>query len=430
MNSSSSPQRSPHSSPVPGSALRHSDFLGAATQEEQLHDSLSGLDIFSDPSDLPYPDEPASVSQPASDMALFSNFVDFTPWSSSPGYHNSLHLAGTTATDGSPTDPFARPFLPLHDSYYGPTDSAYGSHSSRPVPRIHVETEHLPPFSAASLDPRSPAFERSPTALMTPTPTHPSPSSIGSYPPVTPQSPFSASPFGTPYIHQASNSPISPPHHTIQPLALGHLASSSALYSAILETLCTPPQSVANVGPQKVLHLAQFYGHPFGGELVPQQDYRPHTQSDRRRYVDQVDLDAPIFFFTQNPAALGIPLKDAITSRFMQLVDRDDPMLKDRGPSVSIRLNWPGYAPWSRQIPTRDFRSPPHPVTRAKLARNVAKTIKRFIDEMDGRRMEDESQSKWRVGRRHIKLEELMLVGLQHVSMGSWQAHLRLVRRR
>lgn len=41
---------------------------------------------------------------------------------------------------------------------------------------------------------------------------------------------------------------------------------------------------------------------------------------------------------------------------------------------------WPGYAPWSRQIPTRDFRSPPGPITRSKLAKNVAKTIQRFID--------------------------------------------------
>ncbi|KAI0820365.1 hypothetical protein BC628DRAFT_1330692 [Trametes gibbosa] len=248
---------------------------------------------------------------------------------------------------------------------------------------------------------------------MTPTPTsrsHSSPSSIGSHPPVTPQTPYTSSPFGTPFINHATNSPLSPQHRTIQPLALGLVHTHDE-------------------APQKVLPLAQMYGHPSGGELVPQPDYRPHTQSDRRRYVEQVELDPPILFFTQNPLAMGIPLGDAISSRFMQLVDRDDPMLKDRGPSVSIRLNWPGYAPWSRQIPTRDFRSPPQPVTRAKLARNVAKTIKRFIDEMDNHRMEDDSQAMWRVGKHHIRLEDLLLVGLQHVSMGSWQAHVRLIRR-
>lgn len=41
--------------------------------------------------------------------------------------------------------------------------------------------------------------------------------------------------------------------------------------------------------------------------------------------------------------------------------------------------------------------------------------------------MEDSSQARWRVGAHHIKLDDLMLVGLQHVSMGSWQAHVRLV---
>ena len=40
---------------------------------------------------------------------------------------------------------------------------------------------------------------------------------------------------------------------------------------------------------------------------------------------------------------------------------------------------WPGYAPWSKQIPTRDFRTPPQPITRSKLAKNVAKTVQRFI---------------------------------------------------
>ncbi|EIW58688.1 uncharacterized protein TRAVEDRAFT_37540 [Trametes versicolor FP-101664 SS1] len=155
-------------------------------------------------------------------------------------------------------------------------------------------------------------------------------------------------------------------------------------------------------------------------------DYRPHTANDRRRYVEQVQLGAPILFFTQG-STLGIPLRDALASRFMHLDGRDDPMFADRGPSVHIRLVWPGYAHWSRQIPTRDFRSPPQPVTRAKLARNVAKTIKRFIIEMTDRRMEDEAEAKWRVGGRHIRVEDLVLVGLQHVSMGSWQAHVRVV---
>ena len=52
-----------------------------------------------------------------------------------------------------------------------------------------------------------------------------------------------------------------------------------------------------------------------------------------------------------------------------------------------------------------------------------------FSQEMEGQTMEDPSEAKWRVGTRGIRLEDLILVGLQHVSMGSWQAHFRLVER-
>lgn len=52
------------------------------------------------------------------------------------------------------------------------------------------------------------------------------------------------------------------------------------------------------------------------------------------------------------------------------------------------------------------------------------------FQDMENRELEDPSQAKWRVGRNAICLEDLILVGLQHVSMGSWQAHLRVVQRR
>lgn len=103
---------------------------------------------------------------------------------------------------------------------------------------------------------------------------------------------------------------------------------------------------------------------------------------------------------------------------------------------------------WSRQIPTKDFRSPPLPITRSKLAKNVAKTVQRFIEvssdghviyvvvltlvfqsqEVKDRRMEDPRKHCWRVGNRAIGVDDLILLGLEHVSKGSWQAHLRVRR--
>ena len=79
------------------------------------------------------------------------------------------------------------------------------------------------------------------------------------------------------------------------------------------------------------------------GPYVPQKVYRPHTTSDRRRYVDEVHLEDPIHFELSDPNGgpniLGIALRDALTSRFMRLVDRDEPMFANRGPSISIRLS-------------------------------------------------------------------------------------------
>ncbi|KAH9479486.1 hypothetical protein JR316_0008080 [Psilocybe cubensis] len=169
---------------------------------------------------------------------------------------------------------------------------------------------------------------------------------------------------------------------------------------------------------------------PGAGPFVPQPMYKPHTTSDRKRYVEEVMLEAPMFFISEHPEQYGISLKDALHSRTKKLRDRDMVVFEGRGPSVSIRLEWPGYRQWSRQIPTKDFRSPPQPITLAKLAKNVAKCVQRFMQDRKHLPMEEESDHRWKIGDGpdDIKLEDLILVSIHHVSLGSWQPHLRLVR--
>jgi len=161
--------------------------------------------------------------------------------------------------------------------------------------------------------------------------------------------------------------------------------------------------------------------------------YKPHTGSDRRRYVEEVRLSSPIVFKAEEPHEWGIALDDALKCRTKRLLDKDALMFDGCGPSVSIQLEWPG-APWSRQIPTKDFRSPPGPITRAKLAKNIAKCVQRFIKDTQGKNISDEEDInafRFRVGTgpSDVKLEDLILVSLHHVSQGSWQPHLRLRRR-
>lgn len=185
---------------------------------------------------------------------------------------------------------------------------------------------------------------------------------------------------------------------------------------------------------QQLLFFRQALSLPsvgLTGPFVPQQMYKPHTNSDRKRYVEEIVLDAPIYFWMSDPEECGIPLTDALHSRVKRLQNRNCSVFEGRGPSVSIRLEWPGYRQWSRQIPTKDFRSPPAPITLAKLAKNIAKCVQRFIEERQHSRLEDITDSRWQVGlngKGLITLDDIVLVSIHHVSLGSWQPHLRLKR--
>jgi hypothetical protein len=66
--------------------------------------------------------------------------------------------------------------------------------------------------------------------------------------------------------------------------------------------------------------------------------YKPPTNSDRLRYVEQVELEAPIIFEASHPDEYGIPLADALHCRVKRLNNRDETVFQDRGPSISIRL--------------------------------------------------------------------------------------------
>jgi len=74
------------------------------------------------------------------------------------------------------------------------------------------------------------------------------------------------------------------------------------------------------------------------GPFIPQSMYKPHTTSDRKRYVEEVLLEAPLFFYLDQPTQCGILLKDALQSRTKKLRNRDQVVFEGRGPSVSIRL--------------------------------------------------------------------------------------------
>ncbi|KAI9431534.1 hypothetical protein F5148DRAFT_164768 [Russula earlei] len=132
--------------------------------------------------------------------------------------------------------------------------------------------------------------------------------------------------------------------------------------------------------------------------MVPQKRYRPHTSRDRRHYLEELNLEPCINFYMQKT---------------------DELMFKEHGSSILVHFLWPGYRPWSRQIPTRDCRNQAGLVTRAKLAKNVAESVARFITKHRRRQMEEDGDPAWAVGPRKTDVFDLVLVRLDNVSKGS-----------
>ncbi|TCD66622.1 hypothetical protein EIP91_001132 [Steccherinum ochraceum] len=385
------------------------------------------------------------------DSSSYSHVNDLPP-------SNSLLL---NTSHGSPSSPFNDPYTFTHES--SPTDAHFPgdiNYNSAQQPRTELPRIAIPshfdqsphfelaspsylghhsltaspstsgrsnnsPFTPSGMHPLSPAGNPSffsPPTMMSP---YLAPANADTYLGV-PHSPVSPSYTGLGlYANMSSKSPAYPSFAPHTPSIASYSPGMDSSHSFDDQpAMGMAPMAYGSSAHQTVLELAALY--PVPGVMLPQRTYRPHTQSDRRRYVEEVVLEAPIMFAMQNPTGFGIPCRDALNSKFMRLTGRDDQMFSGRGPSVSIRLMWPGYASWSRQIPTRDFRTPPGPITRAKLAKNVAKTVQRFLDDMADRALEEDADPRWKVGRGSITIDDLEIVGLQHVSMGSWQVHLRV----
>jgi len=119
----------------------------------------------------------------------------------------------------------------------------------------------------------------------------------------------------------------------------------------------------------------------------------------------------------------GMPLGSALRGIYSGLSGRDSPMFVGSRTSISIRLEFPNCLPWAQQMRTKDWRRKPSPITKAKLATEVAKKVDRFLK--DVRPDLQNPQSPHPPG--PVNINQLALVALEHVSMASWQPHIRII---
>ncbi|KAH7924917.1 hypothetical protein BV22DRAFT_474630 [Leucogyrophana mollusca] len=161
------------------------------------------------------------------------------------------------------------------------------------------------------------------------------------------------------------------------------------------------------------------------GPIVPQGRYKPGNTLDHNMEGQK----QAVIFNLENPREEGIPLADALARRFDRLENRSTPVLADVGSvTVSLRIEWPGYASWSGQISSKNWKKTRGPPTREAIAHKVAKHVRRFIEDRQNKQYENKWTKNWSVGQNGIELQDLVLVALRHVSAGSWQPELRLIR--
>ncbi|OJA10615.1 hypothetical protein AZE42_05706 [Rhizopogon vesiculosus] len=123
----------------------------------------------------------------------------------------------------------------------------------------------------------------------------------------------------------------------------------------------------------------------------------------------------------------GIPLHQLLERQSVLLQGRHERISDMSGDTASIRIEWPGYPSFTKQIASKDWKKKRSPNTREKLATKVADAVCTFFQKHANTSC-DPPNSIWRIGPNGIRIEDLVLVSLHRVSQGSWQPKLCLLR--
>ncbi|KAH9995428.1 hypothetical protein BJV74DRAFT_333841 [Russula compacta] len=180
----------------------------------------------------------------------------------------------------------------------------------------------------------------------------------------------------------------------------------------------TRVDAIANNHP---LWLLDFIPLPMC-HVVPQKMWTPPNQSDWRRYVEQANLRMPVFFL-QNNGIVGLPLARAAIGDTTSLRYADSAAPLGGGHSTQIRIAWPGYESWERQIQIRDQTRNRNEITLERFAKLVAGVVDRFLTNAS----EIIPQTgNWRVGPGGINRNHVIIVGTVQVSAGGWMPILQI----
>ncbi|KAH9066672.1 hypothetical protein EDB87DRAFT_1553800 [Lactarius vividus] len=156
------------------------------------------------------------------------------------------------------------------------------------------------------------------------------------------------------------------------------------------------------------------------GTVVPQTLWAPHHTADFKQHVEDADLQLPIFFIHGN-GSLGLSLDDAANGRCRTLRDANAHAQLGGKTTTHIRISWPGYQDFKRQVQIRDETTAHNPITVARFAQHVGRSVDAFLSENL-----ISSDLRWEIGNSGINRANIRVIGAVHVSAGSWMPILQL----
>jgi len=170
--------------------------------------------------------------------------------------------------------------------------------------------------------------------------------------------------------------------------------------------------------------LLDFSSGATHGSVVPQRRWTPTDEVDFRRHVDGAALELPIFFVNQN-GSIGFWLPDILRGRDRGLHNADKFAPLGGRATAQIRINWPGYRYWKRQINTRDETQGRNPISMARLMKVVGSSVNNFFRECMAHGYVA-TDPRWQIGSGRITQDHVKIIGIIHVSSGSWMPIIQL----
>jgi len=122
----------------------------------------------------------------------------------------------------------------------------------------------------------------------------------------------------------------------------------------------------------------------------------------------------------------GFNMQCALKRTFKGLDGRDDSVLEKANGPVSCRLLFPGYPmnDKSGQIAAKNWKKNPAPITKSKLAHEVAKRVNRYLQKLAAIPIDPATGLQWMAGQGCMKLEKMYLTKVSWVSQGSVQPEI------